>query len=228
MAQLSEHDKLKYQSGEPRPPAEVPPGVIVSPDTRRDERVPPGQTRTRKWPVLHYGFVPEIPLDRWRLDVFGLVEQPLSFDWNAYRALPRVEVYADFHCVTTWSRLDNVWEGVSVPALLDMARPKPEAQFVVLKGYDSGWTTNLPLAEFLAEDVLLADLHDGLPINADHGGPVRAIVPRLYAWKSAKWLKSIELTADNRPGYWEREGYHDHGDPWTEERFGANWPGAEI
>jgi DMSO/TMAO reductase YedYZ molybdopterin-dependent catalytic subunit len=196
--------------------------VIISPDTLRGERIPPGQTRTRKWPVLHYGFVPQIPLDRWLLEVKGLVEQPLRFNWEEFRALPRVKVYADFHCVTSWSRLDNVWEGVSVRELLARARPTPEAQYVVLKGYDSGWTTNLPLAEFLAEDVLLADTHDGLLLSTDHGGPVRAIVPRLYAWKSAKWLKWIELTSDNQPGYWEREGYHDHGDPWTEERYGEN------
>jgi DMSO/TMAO reductase YedYZ molybdopterin-dependent catalytic subunit len=220
---MTDPDAHKYQRGDPRQAGELPPDIIISPDTLRDERIPPGQTRTRKWPVLHYGFVPQIPLDRWLLEVRGLVEQPLKFHWDEFRALPRVKVYADFHCVTSWSRLDNVWEGVSVRALLAMARPLESAQFVVLRGYDSGWTTNLPLAEFLAEDVLLADTHDGELLSADHGGPVRAMVPRLYAWKSAKWLKAIELTADNQPGYWEREGYHDHGDPWTEERFGPGW-----
>lgn len=220
---MSEDDALKYQHGPPRPPAELPPDVVVSPDTFRSERIPPGQTRTRKWPVLQYGFIPQIPLDQWQLEVRGLVEQPLRFNWTEFQALPRVKVYADFHCVTAWSRLDNVWEGVSVQALLALARPLPAAQFVVLRAFDSGWTTNLPLTDFLAEDALLADIHDGLPLTADHGGPVRAMVPRLYAWKSAKWVKAIELTAENQPGTWEREGYHDHGDPWTEERFGPGW-----
>src|SRR5262245_2113205 len=214
------HDNEKYQSADPRPPAEIEPGVIISPDTRRANRIPPGQSRTRKWPVLHYGYVPTVPLDRWRFELFGLVERPLSFTWNEFRGLPRVKVYADFHCVTRWSRLDNVWEGVSVRELLGRAGVKPEAKFVIAHGYDSGWTTNLPLADFLSEDSLLADTHDGQPLSADHGGPCRLIVPQLYAWKSAKWLKSIELTAEDRPGYWEQGGYHNHGDPWTEERFG--------
>lgn len=217
---MSEDDKLKYQHGDPRPATELPAGVIISPDTLRSERVPPGQSRTRKWPVLQYGFIPQIAKENWSLDVFGLVEEPLHFDWAGFQSLPRVKVYADFHCVTAWSRLDNVWEGVLARDLIARARPTSGAQFVVLKGYDSGWTTNLPLADFMAEDVLLADTHDGLPLTFDHGGPLRAMVPRLYAWKSAKWLRSIELTAENRPGSWEREGYHDRGDPWKEERFG--------
>jgi len=210
----------KYQPGPPRSPDDIGPGVIISPDTRRENRIPPGQTRTRKWPVLHYGHVPTISLDRWKLHVFGLVENPLVFTWNEFQALPRVKVYGDFHCVTRWSRLDNVWEGVAVREILNRAGVKPEAKFVVPHGYDSGWTTNLPLADFLAEDALLADRHDGEPLSPDHGGPCRLIVPQLYAWKSAKWLHAIELVAEDRPGYWEQGGYHNHGDPWTEERFG--------
>jgi len=217
---MSEDDKLKYQHGDPRPATELPAGIIISPDTLRIERVPPGQSRTRKWPVLQFGFIPQIAKENWSLDVIGLVEEPLHFDWPGFQLLPRVKVYADFHCVTAWSRLDNVWEGVLARDLIARARPTSEARFVVLKGYDSGWTTNLPLADFMTEDVLLADTHDGLPLTFDHGGPLRAMVPRLYAWKSAKWLRSIELTAENRPGSWEREGYHDRGDPWKEERFG--------
>lgn len=213
-------DDDKYQSDAPRPPKQIGPGVIISPDTRRADRIPPGQSRTRKWPVLHYGYVPTIPLDKWRFDLFGLVDKPLSFSWAEFQALPRVKVYADFHCVTRWSRLDNVWEGVSVRELLERAGVKPEAKFVVAHGYDSGWTTNLPLTDFQAEDALVADLHDGQPLSPDHGGPCRLIVPQLYAWKSAKWLKAIELTTEDRPGYWEQGGYHNHGDPWTEERFG--------
>jgi DMSO/TMAO reductase YedYZ molybdopterin-dependent catalytic subunit len=216
----SPDDREKYQAFDPRPADAVAAGVIISPDTRRANRIPPGQTRTRKWPVLHYGRVPTVPLERWRLEVFGLVERPLKFTWSEFKALPRVQVYGDFHCVTQWSRLDNTWEGVSAAWLLEQAGVLPEARYVVLKGYDDGWTTNLPLADFLADDVLLADLHDGAPLTAEHGGPLRAIVPRLYAWKSAKWLRAIELSADDRPGYWEQGGYHNHGDPWLEERFG--------
>lgn len=217
----SEHDRLKYQQDEPRRPEQVPAGTIISPDTRRANRIPPGQTRTRKWPILQYGGIPQVSTDQWELTIVGLVERPLRFSWDEFRALPRVQVYADFHCVTTWSRLDNTWEGVSTRELLDRAGVQAEARFAILHGYDDGFTTNLPLADFLAEDALLADTHDGLAINADHGGPVRAIVPQLYAWKSAKWIRSIELTDHNEPGYWERAGYHQHGDPWTEERFGG-------
>lgn len=206
----------KYQSHTPRSPEMIDREVIISPDTRRAERIPPGQTRTRKWPVLHYGYVPTIPLDKWRLDVFGLVEHPLKFTWEEYSALPRVKVYADFHCVTRWSRLDNVWEGVAVQELLRQAGVLPAARYVIAHGYDSGWTTNLPLDDFDVEDALIADRHDGDPLSDDHGGPCRLIVPRLYAWKSAKWLKAIELVADDRPGYWEQGGYHNHGDPWAQ------------
>ena len=213
-------DRHKYQTGDPRHPHQIEPGVIISPDTHRDERIPPGQSRTRKWPVLYASHVPQVPLHRWSLEIFGLVERPLRFTWEEFQALPRVKVYADFHCVTQWSRLDNIWEGVATRHLLELAGPHPEAKFVVLHGFDRGWSTNMPLEKFAAEDALLADVHDGLPIDPDHGGPCRAIIPRLYAWKSAKWIKGIELLAEDRPGYWERGGYHNHGDPWTEQRFG--------
>jgi DMSO/TMAO reductase YedYZ molybdopterin-dependent catalytic subunit len=209
----------KYQTAEPRRAEAIEPGTIISPDTRREKRLPPGQTRTRKWPILQYGHVPTVSLDRWRLEIFGLVENVLRFTWSEFQALPRVSVYADFHCVTRWSRLDNVWEGVAVREIMNRAGVKPEAKFVVAHGYDSGFTTNLPLADFLAEDALFADRHDGEPLTANHGGPCRLIVPQLYAWKSAKWLRAIELVPHDRPGYWEQGGYHNHGDPWTEERF---------
>lgn len=216
---MTTHDDPKYQAGNPPVSADVTAGVIISPDTHRADRIPPGQSRTRKWPVLHAGTVPDIDRDRWKLDVFGLVDRPLSFSWEEYSQLPRVRVFADFHCVTQWSRLGNLWEGVSVLHLMELAGVKPEARFVIPMGYDNQWTTNLPLADFLVEDALLADTHDGEPLDADHGAPVRLMVPRLYAWKSAKWLRSLELVADDRAGYWERGGYHMHGDPWTEERF---------
>lgn len=213
------NDDPKYQSGEAPAHSQLNDDVIVSSDTLRSNRIPPGQSRTRKWPVLDATGTPHVPLDTWRLDVFGLVERPLQFSLDQFRALPRVKVFADFHCVTQWSRLGNLWEGVATRELLDRAGVKPEAKFVILHGYDNNWTTNLPLADFLEEDALLADLHDGEPISADHGGPVRAMVPKLYAWKSAKWIRGIELSAADQPGYWERAGYHNHGDPWTEERF---------
>ncbi len=207
-----------YQTGEAPGPETCGDDVIISPDTRRGNRVPPGQSRTRKWPVLDASGTPRIPED-WKLEIFGLVERPLVFTLEQFRQLPRVKVFADFHCVTQWSRLGNRWEGVSTRDLLDQAGVRPEARFVILHGYDQGWTTNLPLTDFLAEDALITDLHDGEPLSADHGGPVRAMVPQLYAWKSAKWLKGIELSDIDKPGYWERGGYHLHGDPWKEERY---------
>lgn len=210
----------KYQPGEPLTPDSLPPEVIVSPDTRRADRIPPGQSRTRKWPVLDAFGTPQVPgPDKWRLQVFGLVERPLIFTLAEFQQLPRVKVFADFHCVTRWSRLGNVWEGVSTRELLGRAAIKPEAKFVLCHGYDNHWSTNLPLADFLAEDALLADLHDGQPIAPDHGGPVRGMVPQLYAWKSAKWIRGIELLSADQAGYWERGGYHMHGDPWSEQRF---------
>lgn len=216
---MNVHEDPKYQAGDPASPPVDDPDIIVSEDTRRAERIPPGQSRTRKWPVLHYGYVPTIELENWTLTVDGLVDQPLRFSWEEFRALPRVKVFSDFHCVTQWSRLGNLWEGVSVKEIMQRAGVQSEARFVIAGGYDSGWTTNVPLADFAADDALLADTHDGEPINADHGGPVRLMIPKLYAWKSAKWLKRLSFVADDAPGYWEKLGYHDHGDPWTEERF---------
>lgn len=208
-------DDPKYQPGNPPGPREAPSDAIISPDTRRADRIPPGQSRTRKWPVLHYGYVPTIDLERWSLEIIGLVDHPLRFNWEQFQSLPRVKVFSDFHCVTRWSRLGNVWDGVSVRWMLAQAGVKPEARYVVATGYDSGWTTNLPLADFDAEDALFADRHDGEPIDPDHGGPVRLVIPRLYAWKSAKWVRKIEFVAEDQAGYWERAGYHMHGDPWV-------------
>ena len=205
----------KYQTKPPRSAAEIPPGIIISPDTRRTERVPAGQSRTRKWPVLHYSNVPHVATAKWTFTLNGLVDQPRHWSWEEFRALPRVQVYADFHCVTRWSRLDNVWEGVSLRYLLKEVGVQPTAQFALPIAFDGGWTTNLPLSDLLQDDVLLADTHDGELLDPDHGGPVRLVVPRLYAWKSAKWIRGIELSAEDRPGLWEQGGYHDRGDPWT-------------
>lgn len=223
----------KYQSAE-LPVAEsvtefVPGGVIISDDTRRENRLPPGQTRTRKWPVLHASSVPIVDPAVWAFRLEGLVERPVSWSLTEFRELPRVRVFADFHCVTTWSRLGNLWEGVLLAPLLHAAGIRPEARFAVIGGLDNGWTTNLPLAALLASDVLLADTHDGLPLDADHGGPVRLIVPQLFAWKSAKWVHRIELTAENQPGYWEQAGYHNVGDPWTGQRYrdDPEWAAAQ-
>ena len=202
--------------------------TIISPDTQRgggmtSARTPPGQRLTAKWPVLHYGQVPLIRPEDWRLRIWGLVEKEVELDWQAFNALPRVNVRCDIHCVTHWSRLDNVFTGVATGTLLGLVRPLPQARYVIEHAWSEpnrDWTTNLSLEEFAAEDCLLATHHDGQPLAAEHGGPVRAVVPRLYFWKGAKWISGIELVEDDRPGFWEVNGYHMHGDPWREERFG--------
>jgi DMSO/TMAO reductase YedYZ molybdopterin-dependent catalytic subunit len=209
----------EYQEGEPASPQNVSTGVIISPDTLREERVPPGQARTRRYPVLDAFGPPQISLERWRLEVTGLVEQPQSWDWKEFRNLPSVRVFSDFHCVTRWSRLGNIWEGVATRWIAGRTGVSDKARFVVLHAFDNEWTTNLPIEHFLAEDSLLAWSHDGRPLSIEHGGPLRAIVPRLYAWKSAKWLKGVEFVREDRAGFWEQGGYHMLGDPWREQRF---------
>lgn len=202
-------------------PDALPADLIVSPDTRRGKRIPPGQSRTKKWPVLDASGAPNIDLSKWRLKLEGLVNNEVEWTLDEFMTLPRVKVFADFHCVTRWSRLGNIWEGVSTRLLIERAGGlNDDAQYVLAYGYDSGWTTNLPVSEFLSDDALVAVLHDGEPITAEHGGPARLIVPQLYAWKSAKWLAGLEFLPDDRAGFWERNGYHMHGDPWNEERFG--------
>lgn len=221
---MHSQEEEKYQPGSPRVPADIPPGIIISPDTHREQRIPRGQSRTRKWPVLHYAHVPEVPRERWQLKVFGLVENPVTWNWDEFQSLPRVQVFADFHCVTRWSRLDNIWSGVALAEIFQRVGVKPEAKYLIAHGYDSGWTTNLPLEDALQPDTLVTDLHDGEPLSADHGGPARLMIPQLYAWKSAKWLRGLELVADDRPGYWESVGYHNHGNPWTAN---ADYPDGE-
>ena len=214
-------DKTKEQPNEVAGPADAPPGSIVSPDTYRDQRIPPGQSRTKKWPVLDASGPPRINLDTWKLKVHGLVNTPVEWNWREFNDLPRVRVFSDFHCVTRWSRLGNVWEGVAVHEILARAGgTRPEAAFVLAHGYDDEFTTNIPIADFLVEDALIAITHDGEPISLDHGGPARLIIPRLYAWKSAKWLSEIELLQRDQAGFWESNGYHMRGDPWKEERHG--------
>jgi DMSO/TMAO reductase YedYZ molybdopterin-dependent catalytic subunit len=206
----------KYQTEAPRQPEEVTePDVIISPDTRRDNRIPPGQSRTKKWPVLDAHGTPRVDLATWTFEVGGLVDNHLKFSLDEFLQLPAAKVYADFHCVTRWSRLDNVWTGVSTREIAERAGVQPEAKFVLALAYDNDWTTNVPIEYFLKEDSLFAFLHDGQPIPADHGGPVRLIIPQLYAWKSAKWVKGVSFLAEDEAGFWEEGGYHMRGNPWA-------------
>jgi len=198
--------------------------LIVSPDTLRGsakDRTPPGQTLTSKWPVLHYGDVSKVDPDvaAWRLKVFGLCDSPYELSYREIRAMPAVDVKCDMHCVTHWSRLDNVFTGVPTREIVQRAKPRAGARFVMCHS-EAGFTTNVPLDEFIADDCILAYQWDGKEIQPDHGWPLRGLVPRLYLWKSAKWIRGIELRATDAPGFWEQNGYHMHGDPWSEERFG--------
>jgi len=194
-------------------------GTIISPDTKRANRVPPGQHLTDKWPVLHYGQVPKIETSQWTLKIFGLVEQERVVSYQDFTALPMVKVFSDIHCVTTWSRLNNLWEGLSSNEIKNIVNIDPQARFVIVHAFGR-FTTNLTISDFFEPDVLLALKHDGQSIAADHGGPVRLVVPRLYFWKSAKWVTGLEFSAIDKPGFWESNGYHNHGDPWKEERYG--------
>ena len=187
---------------------------------RGDDRVPPGQYVTEKWPVLTYGRTPVVSPKDWGLRIFGRVEQPLALMWPAFQSLPRREVRGDFHCVTRFSTLDNLWSGFSTRDVLMQARVLADAAFVSVHCY-GGYATNLPLEDFLSEQALLADRWNGEPLAVDHGGPVRLVVPHLYAWKSAKWVSGLELLAEDRRGFWEENGYHAYGDPWTEQRFSS-------
>lgn len=181
-------------------------------------RLPPGQSLTLKWPVLHYGSVPRFEPERWDFRVYGLVETPVQLNWQEFSALPKIETSSDFHCVTRWSRFDNHWKGVSVREILCRAHAKPDAAFVLVHA-EQGYTANLPLADLDRDDVLLATHHDGAPLPADHGYPLRLIVPQLYAWKSVKWVRGFELLDQDAAGFWEQNGYHMYGDPWKEQRF---------
>lgn len=186
-----------------------------------DERLPPGQHLVRDWPVLDLGTEPTVSTTRWRLDVKGLVEHPASLDWAGFNALPQARKRSDIHCVTTWSRYDNDWQGVAVRDLLDLVMPTETARAVLLTSYDS-YTTNLALEDFASEDAILATHWQGTPLTRSHGGPMRLVLPHLYFWKSAKWLREIRFRAADGPGYWERNGYHLRGDPWKEQRYAAD------
>jgi len=192
--------------------------MIHAPGEEKRPRVPPGQHVTEKWPVLHHGPVPEIDLSRWTFRVFGLVANPFELTYEQFLALPRAVSTSDVHCVTGWSRLDNTWEGVPARVLVEMARPLPQARFVMVHA-EQGFTANVPLDDLLREDVLLATHHDGQPLSPEHGWPVRLVVPHLYFWKSAKWVNGLEFMEEDRPGFWEQLGYHMYGDPWREQRY---------
>ncbi len=185
---------------------------------RYGNRLPPGQRVVEGWPVMTYGATPRIELARWRLLLTGAVEREVSLTWEEFMALPKVTVRSDIHCVTGWSRVDNQWEGVLVKEVLALCRPRPEAVAVMVYCY-GGYTTNVPLPDLLRDDVLLAYKHNGQPLTPEHGWPLRLVIPHLYFWKSAKWVRALELLPEDRPGFWEMYGYHMRGDPWREERY---------
>jgi len=185
----------------------------------RDPRLPPGQYDTgANWPVLSAEVTPTIATDTWTFTIDGLVEQPTTWSWDEIHALPESTYSGDIHCVTTWSKLGMEWSGVSVDTLLAIARPLATAAFVLARSH-TGYTTNLPFADVTGGKAWVAWEVDGEPLARDHGGPARLLVPHLYFWKSAKWVSGLTLLAEDRQGFWERNGYHDHGDPWREQRY---------
>jgi DMSO/TMAO reductase YedYZ molybdopterin-dependent catalytic subunit len=182
------------------------------------DRLPPGQKVVEDWPVLSYGGTPRIGLKDWRFRAFGSVEKEVEFTWEQITKLPKATVHCDIHCVTSWSRFDNDFEGLSVLELMKQIRPKANAGAVLVHCY-GGYTTNLLLSDLIREGNLLAYAHDRKPLDPEHGGPCRLLVPHLYFWKSAKWVRGFEFIPKDRPGFWEQYGYHIRGDPWKEERY---------
>ncbi|ABS75238.1 MULTISPECIES: sulfite oxidase-like oxidoreductase [Bacillus] len=187
--------------------------------TKQSERIPPNQNVTTKFPVLHAGNVPYYEdMSKWNLQVYGLVDRPMLLSFEDIKAFPEAEVKNDIHCVTGWSRLDNIWQGIRAKDIAEKAGVHKEAGFVILHA-EEGWTANLPLSDFTRETSLLAYAHNGEPLTPEHGYPLRGVFPHLYFWKSAKWLRGIQFTKENHPGFWEKNGYHMRGDPWKNERF---------
>ena len=190
-------------------------------------RLPVGQHEVRNWPVLDLGDVPSISTAEWRLEVGGHVENAVTLTWEAFLELPQVEDVSDFHCVTTWSRFDNRWKGVRFRTLAELVVPKPEASHVFCTGYDRApgtsipYTTNLPLARAIEDDVLLVHTWEDRPLPREHGGPCRMITPRLYAWKGAKWIRQIEFLDTDRRGFWEERGYSNTAEPWVNDRYSS-------
>lgn len=185
---------------------------------RKDGRLPPGQSLTLDFPVLHYGGVPRFNEATWSLRVFGDVEQEMRWSWQEFQALPTVTQTCDLHCVTRWSKFDTVWEGVRFSEFVKLFGVKPQARHVIAH-CDGGYTTNVPLDVMLDDDVLLAYKFDGQYLELEHGFPLRTLVPKRYLWKSAKWLRALEFSAVDQPGFWENGGYHNEGDPFKEQRF---------
>ncbi len=185
-------------------------------------RVPPGQTLVETMPVLHYGPVPRyISLDNWDFRLFGAVERERRLTYAELTAMPSTQVVADIHCVTGWSMLNTVWEGVLVRDVLALVQPLPGADFVIVHA-ERGFTANLPLSRLLADNVLLAWRYNDQPLAPEHGWPLRLVVPDLYFWKSAKWVRGMEFSLEDRPGFWEQAGYHNEGDPWLEQRYAGD------
>jgi DMSO/TMAO reductase YedYZ molybdopterin-dependent catalytic subunit len=191
-------------------------------------RLPIGQHEVRNWPVLDLGEQPAIEPKKWKLEVRGLVENPVTLDWEQFLALPQVEDVSDFHCVTAWSRHDNHWGGVRFKTIAELAVPKDDARFVLCTGYDFmpgtyiPYTTNLPLERAVDDDVLLVHTWEGRPLPLEHGGPCRMITPKLYAWKGTKWIRQIEFFASDRKGFWEVRGYSNSAEPWFNDRYSAD------
>ena len=191
---------------------------VLEKQARLEGRLPPGQSLTLKWPVLHEGSVPQFDPVTWDFKISGEVEEPKRLTWNEFRALPQTEITSDFHCVTRWSRLDNHWKGVLFAEVMKLVKPKPLAKFALVLA-EEGYTAKVPLADLLRPDVLFAFEHDGGPLAPEHGGPLRLVVPHLYGWKSVKWVRGFILLDHERLGFWERNGYHAYGDPWKEQRY---------
>jgi DMSO/TMAO reductase YedYZ molybdopterin-dependent catalytic subunit len=181
-------------------------------------RVPPGQYLTDRFPVLHAGVTPRVKLDTWDFRVDGLVEDPISWSYDEIRAMPAVTRTVDIHCVTKWSKLDTVWEGVAVSEIMSRIKLKPGVTHVLISA-EHGFTANIPLSDLMAGQNLLAYRYDGLDLEPDHGWPLRLLVPHLYFWKSVKWVRGLQFLDHDTPGFWERNGYHMYGDPWREQRY---------
>jgi DMSO/TMAO reductase YedYZ molybdopterin-dependent catalytic subunit len=189
------------------------------PSATDESRIPPGQYPTTQFPVLAAGPTPHTPLEEWTFRVDGEIDQPLEWDWHAFHELPAEQVTADIHCVTKWSKLDTTWRGVSLDTILEGA--ETAAEYVVAFS-DGGYTTNLPLEDLLGGKAWIAYEYDGAPLEPEHGGPARLLVPHLYFWKSAKWVRGLTLRLDDQPGFWESYGYHNYGDPWREQRYAGD------
>ena len=196
--------------------------IIISEDTKRENRIPPGQHEVKNWPVLHAGRVQNIDNNEWKFRIFGLVEEEKELNYNEFMSLPQSKVFSDIHCVTSWSKLNNLWEGVSSSSIKEIVKIPPEVKFVMIHA-EKDFTTNLRIEDFFESDVIFATKHNLNKINSKHGAPVRLVVPKLYFWKSAKWVTGVEFMAEDRQGFWESNGYHNHGDPWKEERY--RWQG---